>query len=140
MADFDIFVEQGRSELRKLAPIFSISAGDSVYNASELERWGFNKPWVLPIAVSPDKWDNPPDSGLMRCLQDGKTNLIYIGRVAPDKCIAHLISGFFHYLDMDPDARLIIVEKIKFLVNNILRRRARCRAVVSNFPGNVDQR
>lgn len=110
--DFDILSEQGHPELRKLAPIFSISAGDSVYTASELERWGFNDPWVLPIAVSPDKWDNSPDSGLMRRLQDGKTNLLFIGCFAPNKCIAQSISGFFNYQDMDPNARLIIVGEI----------------------------
>jgi len=110
--DFAILLEQGRSELRKLAPIFPISAGDSFYNASELERWGFNNPRVLPIAVSPDKWDNAPDSGIMGRFQDGKANLLFVGRVAPNKCIEHLINGFSHYLDMDPDARLIIVGEI----------------------------
>jgi len=110
--DFAGLLEQGRSELEKLAPIFPVSAGDSAYNASELERWGFDNPRVLPIAVSPDQWDNPPDSGIMRRFQDGTKNLLFIGRVVPNKRIEHLISGFSHYVEMDPNSRLIIVGEI----------------------------
>ena len=110
--DFAMLLEQGRSELRKLAPIFPISAADSVYNASQLERWGFSNPRILPIAVSPDRWDNAPDSRIMRRLQDGRANLFFIGPIVPSKCIEHLIRGFSHYLDMDPDARLIIIGEI----------------------------
>ena len=110
--EFSDLLEKGRSELGELAPIFPLSAGDSLYNMSELERVGFNNPWVLPIPVSPDKWDAPPDAEVMGQLQGGKANLLFIGRVAPNKCVEHLISAFNKYLEMDPNARLIIVGEI----------------------------
>jgi len=107
--DFAEILEQGRSDLKKLSQHFPLSVGDSVFNASELQACGFDNPMVLPIAVNPCKWNHSPDSKIMGCLQDGKVNLLFVGRVAPNKCQEHLVKAFAHYLKMDPNARLIIV-------------------------------
>jgi glycosyltransferase involved in cell wall biosynthesis len=64
---------------------------------------------VLPIAVDPKKWDMAADSQLMQQLQDGKTNLLFIGRISPNKRQEHLLEAFTHYLTMDREARLILV-------------------------------
>lgn len=45
----------------------------------------------------------------MRQLQDGKRNLLFVGRYAPNKCQHRLVAVFAHYLTLDPDARLILV-------------------------------
>ncbi|MDQ6655417.1 MAG: glycosyltransferase family 4 protein, partial [Verrucomicrobiota bacterium] len=58
-------LQKGREELRDLAPHFPISGGDSRYNALELEECGFPQPTVLPIPVSPEKWQLDPDAALM---------------------------------------------------------------------------
>jgi glycosyltransferase involved in cell wall biosynthesis len=100
---------EGREDLRALSSDFLISVGDSAYNASELEEFGFRNPGVLPIIINPGKWKHPPALDLMDKLQDGKTNLIFVGRIAPNKCQDDLLAAFCHYLEMDPDARLILV-------------------------------
>jgi glycosyltransferase involved in cell wall biosynthesis len=51
----------------------------------------------------------PADASLMQQLQDGKTNLLFVGRVAPNKCQEHLLEAFAYYLTMDREARLILV-------------------------------
>jgi len=107
--DFAGILEQGRSDLKQLSHHFPLSVGDSTYNASELNAWCFANPGVLPIAVDPCKWNHTPDPGLMANLQDGKANVLFVGRIAPNKCQDHLVKAFFHYLTMDPHARLIIV-------------------------------
>ena len=101
----------GREELRSLAPEFPLSYGASSYNAHELWDLGFREPGVLPICVTPDKWDARPDSELMRSLHDGRTNLLFVGRIAPNKRQDDLLEAFSHYLALDPDTRLIIVGK-----------------------------
>lgn len=101
----------GREELRSLAPEFSLSYGASAYNAHELWDLGFKEPGVLPICVTPNKWEARPDAELMRTLHDGRTNLLFVGRIAPNKRQDDLIEAFSHYLALDPDARLIIVGK-----------------------------
>lgn len=102
-------LRQGRSKLREIASCFTLAAGDSAYNASELSAMGFEDPLVLPIPVFIDKWASLPDSYTMRCLQDGRANLIFVGRIVPSKCQHDLVRAFAEYLSMDPDARLIIV-------------------------------
>jgi glycosyltransferase involved in cell wall biosynthesis len=102
-------LEKGRVDLSQLAQHFPLSVGDSAYNAAELVAAGFSQPEVLPIAVNPTKWDMAGDSTLMRQLQDGKTNLLFVGRISPNKCQDHLLEAFDHYLTMDAEARLILV-------------------------------
>ncbi len=105
---FARLLEQGRKELHELAPSFPLSAGDSVFNVAELRETGFADPVVVPIFVDPARWAEPPDPHWMRMLQDGRTNLLFVGRVAPNKCQHDLVYAFEEYLRHDPDARLIL--------------------------------
>ncbi|MDP8936037.1 MAG: glycosyltransferase, partial [Cyanobacteriota bacterium] len=107
--EFAKLLEAGRTALSQLAEKFPVSAGVSAYNAAELLTSGFDEPALLPIAVDPRKWDIPADTSLMQQLQDGKSNLLFVGRIAPNKCQEHLLEAFAHYLTMDREARLILV-------------------------------
>jgi glycosyltransferase involved in cell wall biosynthesis len=102
-------LRQGREEMWTLARAFPKSVGVSAYNAEELELYGFSSPQVLPLAVDPGTWSVPPDETLMTQLQDGRRNLLYVGRYAPNKCQHDLVSAFAHYRRLDPDSRLILV-------------------------------
>jgi glycosyltransferase involved in cell wall biosynthesis len=86
-----------------------VSAGDSTYNADELRDAGFKDPLVVPIFVDPMRWAQPADPEWMKMLQDGRTNVLFVGRIAPNKCQHHLVHAFNEYLRHDPTARLILV-------------------------------
>lgn len=109
--EFATILAQGREDLHRLAGEFPISCGDSAFNASELAEAGFPQPGVLPLAINPAKWAILPDPQLMGTLQDGRTNLLFVGRFAPNKKQDELIIVFSHYLALDPTARLILVGK-----------------------------
>ena len=49
---------------------------------------------VLPIAVDPAKWNVPPDADLMEQLEDGRTNILFVGRIAPNKKQDDLVRAF----------------------------------------------
>jgi glycosyltransferase involved in cell wall biosynthesis len=83
----------------------------SDYNALELAEVGFSQPSILPLAIDPAKWTGRPDEHLMASLQDGRTNLLFVGRFSPHKKQDDLIVAFSHYLALDPTARLILVGK-----------------------------
>lgn len=102
-------LEKGRNDLKQLAQHFPMSLGVSAYNADELAASGFKSPGVLPIAIDPSQWDMPADAALMSQLQDGKTNLLFVGRIVPNKRHEDLLQAFAHYLTMDREARLILV-------------------------------
>lgn len=109
--EFATILAQGREDLPRLAEQFPHSCGDSAYNVLELADAGFPQPGVLPLAITPVKWAAPPDPQLMGMLQDGRTNLLFVGRFAPNKKQDDLIAAFSHYLALDPAARLILVGK-----------------------------
>jgi glycosyltransferase involved in cell wall biosynthesis len=106
---FAWMLETGRANLKRLARHFALSVGDSAYNADELVACGFQAPGVLPIIVDPNKWNIAPDEELMARLQDGKTNLLFVGRIAPNKKQDRLVEAFAHYRALNPHSRLIIV-------------------------------
>lgn len=111
--EFAAMVQQGRDQLSALARHFRTSLGVSAFNAAELKAVGFRAPGVLPIAVDPEKWNFPPDPETLERLQDGRTNLLFTGRIAPNKRQDDLVRVFERYLDFDPDARLILVGKVE---------------------------
>lgn len=109
--EFAQILYKGRHDLAQLGQHFQISSGVSAFNAAELVQAGFPNPGVLPLVIDPSKWAFPPDPVIMEQLQDGRTNLLFVGRFAPNKKQDDLIVAFSHYLQLDPDARLILVGK-----------------------------
>jgi len=106
---FAWMLETGRANLPRLAPHFDCSVGDSAYNAAELGANNFPQPGVLPIICDPAKWNSQrADPALMDRLQDGKVNLLFVGRIAPNKKQDELVAAFAHYHDRDANSRLII--------------------------------
>jgi glycosyltransferase involved in cell wall biosynthesis len=109
--EFAQILYRGRQDLPHLARRFDNSVGDSAFNAAELAENGFSRPGVLPLAINPQKWAFAPDPAIMDRMQDGRTNILFVGRFAPNKKQDDLIVAFSHYLRHDPGARLILVGK-----------------------------
>jgi glycosyltransferase involved in cell wall biosynthesis len=105
---FAWMLETGRAHLPRLAPHFPVSVGDSAFNAAELAACGFESPGVLPIICDPAKWNLRADAALMERLQDGRVNLLFVGRIAPNKKQDELVEAFAHYHQLDADSRLVI--------------------------------
>ncbi|HEX8071995.1 MAG TPA: glycosyltransferase [Pyrinomonadaceae bacterium] len=105
---FAWMLETGRAHLGRLARHFPLSVGDSAFNAAELAACGFRAPGVLPIIVDPARWNDAPDAALMARLQDGRTNVLFVGRVAPNKQQGRLVAAFAHLRRLDARARLVI--------------------------------
>lgn len=78
----------GRQELRSLAGRIDLALGDSEFNRLELEALGFSPTGVLPIAVNVERLTTasrrPP---LERILSDGLINILFVGRIVPNKRI-----------------------------------------------------
>jgi glycosyltransferase involved in cell wall biosynthesis len=105
--EFARILRDGREDLWRLAPAFPVSVGDSAYNAAELRRYGFADPGVMPLPVDPITWDLPPAQDWMRRLSDGRRNILFVGRVAPNKRQDRLVRAFSILRGM-VDARLVI--------------------------------
>lgn len=89
-----------------------LALGDSDYNLRELVEAGFpeERTGVLPINPPLDKLDSvEEDRELLRRLNDGKTNLLFVGRLVPNKRVEDVIKLFacYHY-GVNARSRLLI--------------------------------
>jgi L-malate glycosyltransferase len=78
----------GRRELQSLAGRVDLALGDSEFNRQELEALGFTRTGVLPIAVNTERITAaPPRPALEKILGDGLMNILFVGRIVPNKKI-----------------------------------------------------
>jgi glycosyltransferase involved in cell wall biosynthesis len=78
----------GRRELQSLAGRVDLALGDSDFNRQELEELGFTRTGVLPIAVDTERITAAPRRpALEKILGDGLMNILFVGRIVPNKKI-----------------------------------------------------
>jgi L-malate glycosyltransferase len=77
---------EGREEVAGLREHVDLALGDSEFNRRELEALGYRRTGVLPILLDFDSYTRAaPNPVLRRALDDGMLNLLFVGRVAPNK-------------------------------------------------------
>lgn len=101
----------GRQELASLVGQIDLGLGDSDYNRLELEELGFDRTGVFPIAVDTDRLRLArPVPALDRLLDDGLTNVLFVGRIVPNKRIEDHIKLAEHYKRyVDTEYRFVFV-------------------------------
>jgi glycosyltransferase involved in cell wall biosynthesis len=102
----------GREELASLSGQVDLGLADSEFNRLELEALGFPRTGVLPIYLDFRRYREAPNPVLRRMLEDGRTNLLFVGRVVPNKRHDDLIrlAAYFKRF-ISPDLRLVLVGK-----------------------------
>ena len=101
----------GRHELASLVGQVDLALGVSEYNRQELVALGFDNTDVMPIVVEPRSGRAGADRpALERVLNDGLTNILFVGRIAPNKRLEDHLRLAEHYKRyVDPDYRFIFV-------------------------------
>jgi glycosyltransferase involved in cell wall biosynthesis len=93
----------GRQELATLVDRVDLAFGVSEYNREELDDLGFGETMVVPLLVDTARLTNaPPCPALDRLLGDGLANILFVGRLAPNKKIEDhikLAEHFKRYVD-----------------------------------------
>lgn len=85
---------------------------DSSYNKRELQRMGYNCSIdVLPILIPFDDYRKEPNKEVIsKYRNDGYTNILFTGRIAPNKRQEDIIAAFYHYhKNYNDKSRLILV-------------------------------
>lgn len=104
---------EGREELRTLVGYVELALGDSEFNRRELAEAGFERTGVLPICLDFARYREEPSRVLLRQLRDGRVNLLFVGRVAPNKRVEDLIKLASYWRRfIDPNLRLLLVGKL----------------------------
>jgi len=107
--------DYGRAGLRFLADKVQYCMTASDYNGEELRGLGYQCPVsTVPIIIPFKDYDEKPDEEILRKYDDGKTNVIFTGRISPNKCQEDIIKTFYLYKKhFDTEARLFLVGSSK---------------------------
>jgi len=121
----------GRQELQSLAGRVDLALGDSEFNRQELEALGFARTGVMPIAVDTERLTNaPPRPALERILRDGLINILFVGRIAPNKRIEdHIRLAELYKRNIDSYYRFIFVGR----TDGVPPYYAQIRALIDDF-------
>jgi len=122
---------RGRQELETLVDRVDVALGVSEYNRRELEALGFRRTGVLPLAVDTARLTGAsPVPALERLLDDGLANILFVGRIAPNKKIEdHIRLAEIYKRYVDAHYRFIFVGR----TDSVPRYYAAIRALVGEF-------
>jgi glycosyltransferase involved in cell wall biosynthesis len=105
-------MERARQQLAALVPAASAAVADSPYNEQELIALGHPATAVAPLLFDLSEYHQDPDPAALARLR-GKGSgplLLFVGRLAPNKCQHDVIAAFAAYRRLfAPGARLALV-------------------------------
>ena len=136
--------ETGRRQIRRLSDQFRYCVADSDYNRFELRQMGYQCPIdVCPIIIPFEDYEKEPDRKVIgKYKNDGWTNLLFVGRTAPNKKQEDVIRAFYYYhRDYNPKSRLFLVgsdtgmENYRYQLENYARALGLAGRVI--FPGHI---
>lgn len=105
-----LLLKYGRERLPLLAAETILALGDSEYNRLELDKTGFKKTEVMPLIIDFTNYDVQPRARIINKYGDDATNILFVGRVAPNKRHEDILRVFYYYQKMiDPASRLFFV-------------------------------
>ena len=99
---------RGRWELKRLAGQVELALGVSEFNRQELSEMGFGRTGVVPILLDLSRYDYPTNPDLLRAWA-GRTLLLHVGRIAPNKRIEDLLKILAYSCRLDPNVHLLLV-------------------------------
>lgn len=102
---------KGLNDMLKMKGKFNSYIADSQFNKDDMIAMGYKADQisVIPVAIPFDDYKQEPDAGMMTSLSDGMTNIVFVGRIAPNKKHEDIIRAFDYYKrNVNPNSRLIL--------------------------------
>jgi glycosyltransferase involved in cell wall biosynthesis len=103
-------LEEGRRELAAVAAQADVVWAASAFNASELAALGAKNVRVLSLLFSARAFDVPADPVVRQGLSTPQKKILFVGRMAPNKCVEELIEAFaWYHKGIERRSELILV-------------------------------
>ncbi|MBO5953719.1 MAG: glycosyltransferase family 4 protein [Oscillospiraceae bacterium] len=101
----------GYEDVKFLADKVEMAISVSAYNSSELARMGYTCPLhQAPIVMDFSDYTKAPDAATVEKYSDGVSNIVFVGRICPNKKHEDLMLDFYYYTKyFNPNSRLILV-------------------------------
>lgn len=101
-------MRRGREQIPQLAGSAEVVLADSRFNADELLAAGYEGVEVMPLLLDFDRIAAQPDRRVLSRFDDGRINIVFVGRCAPNKCIEDAVSTLYYIRNyVEPEARFI---------------------------------
>ncbi|AKQ65371.1 Glycosyltransferase [Myxococcus hansupus] len=101
--------DAARDELLALQPHVEAAFAYSRFSAEELLSAGYSNVTLLPFAIDWAAFDTAPDAALQAELDDGHTNILFVGRAVPSKKVDDVLRVFTAFQRLyQPRSRLVI--------------------------------
>jgi len=101
---------RGREQIKALRNAATVVMADSAFNAAELADAGYPQPGVLPLVLDLEQASRSTDRSVTSKFRDGRVNVLFVGRCAPNKRIEDLLRAFAHFSRcVEPESRFIHV-------------------------------
>ncbi len=99
----------GREQLKLLRSKVEVALCDSEFNRQELVQLGYKNTDVLPIMIDFARYGTAPRQEIISKYSDS-TNILFVGRIAPNKKIEDLLKLFAYYSKcINCNSRLFVV-------------------------------
>ena len=99
-----------RGDLKKVVGSADAVWAVSGFDAAEIKELGARDVRDFPLLFSAAQFEVAPDPDVSRKLSAPLENILFVGRIAPNKCIEELILAFsWYYWRLNKQSRLIIV-------------------------------
>lgn len=100
---------KAREELKQVKEHCDFFIADSIFNAGELRELGVGDVFIFPVMIDGCDYNGPISRSFASLFQDGRENLIFVGRITPNKKIEDLIKILSFYRKfLSPAVRLIV--------------------------------
>ena len=102
----------GLDQVKMLSGVPEAVICDSVFNMNDLKSYGYECPMeAIPILIAFDDYSKAQNKEILeRYRGDGHVNIVFTGRIAPNKKQEDVIRAFYYYHEyINPKSRLFIV-------------------------------
>ena len=103
-------LREARAALPETARAADAVWAASAFNAAELTALGIARVTVFPLIFSSGRFDAQADPAVRARFAGPMKNILFVGRIAPNKCVEDLIEAFACFSrEIEPRSRLIVV-------------------------------
>lgn len=97
--NFKTEVDFGRLQLKKCLNHFPNILAVSEFNKKDLMDMGYPEDQIkiIPVLIDFDLYNRQPNAKMKSKMSDGKKNILFVGRLAPNKCHEDLIKTVYYY-------------------------------------------
>lgn len=100
----------GRETLSTLCNHIDFAIANSDYSKQELINLGYKNVYTIPLLISFSEYNKPLDNTIIDRFSDNKKNILFVGRIVPNKKIEDIIIAYDYYKkNLNHDCRLILV-------------------------------